>query len=225
MAKKSYFIAGTDTDIGKTYVATALLRAANNKGLKTIALKPVAAGCEDTAEGLRNDDAVMLQQEASVKLSYEQVNPVALPDALSPHIAAQRAGRTIGIDRLAGFCRGSLMTPVDLVLIEGAGGWRVPVNAREYLSSLPKRLNTPVILVVGMRLGCLNHAMLTAETIHRDGCEIAGWVANCIDSDMVELDANIDTLKQLLPFPHIGTVPFTKDLMTAASALDIEKII
>ncbi|MBY4678528.1 dethiobiotin synthase [Marinobacterium arenosum] len=211
MAKRTYFVAGTDTDAGKTLVTAGLLAAANRQGLKTIGLKPVAAGCEQTEQGLRNGDALLLQQTASVKLSYEQINPVAFEPPIAPHIAAAREGRQLSADRLAAFCRGALMQPADLALIEGAGGWRVPLNARETLARLPQQLGTPVILVVGMKLGCLNHALLTAEAIARDGLTLAGWVANRIDPQMSCYQENLETLTGMFRAPLIGEVPFLDD--------------
>ena len=204
---KSFFLAGTDTDIGKTFVATALLKAAEKQGKSTLGMKPVAAGCEQTDDGLRNEDALALIDAMSLSLPYEQVNPVALEPAIAPHIAAEQAGRNITVSRLAGFCRGLMMQRADFVVIEGAGGWRVPLNPRETLADLAKELQLPVILVVGMRLGCISHALLTAEAIVRDGLQLAGWVANHIDPGMSCYDENLDTLKRRLPFTFLGEVP------------------
>jgi dethiobiotin synthetase len=211
MAKKVLFITGTDTDIGKTLIATGLLEAANSQGKKTAAIKPVAAGCRDTGEGPQNEDALMLQAAASAELSYQQVNPVALDEPMAPHIAAKEQGKRLSADRLTGFCRGITMLPVDLVVIEGAGGWRVPINNRESMAEIPKQLNAEVVLVVGLKLGCINHALLTAQAIRSDGLKIAGWVANIIDEDMLRLDENIDTLKQLINEPCLGVIPKLSD--------------
>lgn len=206
MGKKAFFITGTDTDAGKTLVTTGLLVAAKNFGLTTAALKPVAAGCEQTAEGLRNSDALQLQAAMTTQFIYEQINPIALKAAIAPHLAAQQEKRSLSSDRLTGFCR-SVLSQADVTLIEGAGGWRVPINPRETMADLAKNLQLPVILVVGMRLGCLNHALLTFEAIARDGLQIAGWVANCIDGDMPMLSENIDSLRVRLPVPCLGVVP------------------
>lgn len=208
MSRKQFFIAGTDTDVGKTVVACGLLHRANQSGLSTLALKPVAAGCEQTPEGLRNSDALMLQQYMSQSLPYEQVNPVALSEAIAPHLAAESEGRRLSVERLVGFCRGALMQRSDFALVEGAGGWRVPLNDRESISQLPVELNLPVILVVGMKLGCLNHALLTVEALRRDGAVLAGWVANRIDPDMSCCEENIATLERLISAPCLGKVPF-----------------
>jgi len=211
MAKKVLFITGTDTDIGKTLIAIGLLEAANSQGKKTAAIKPVAAGCSDTGEGPQNEDALMLQAAASTELSYQQVNPVALDEPMAPHIAAKEQGKQLSADRLTGFCRGITMLPVDLVVIEGAGGWRVPINNRESMAEIPKQLNAEVVLVVGLKLGCINHALLTAQAIRSDGLKIAGWVANTMDEDMLRLDENIDTLKQLINEPCLGVIPKLSD--------------
>jgi dethiobiotin synthetase len=202
-----FFVAGTDTDVGKTFVACALLTAANERGLSTAAVKPIAAGCESTPEGLRNEDALALQEAMSLDLPYQQVNPVAFEPPIAPHIAAARVGKSVSADRLLGFCRGVIMKRADFTLIEGAGGWRVPLNARETLAKLPVELKVPVILVVGMKLGCINHAILTAEAIRRDGLQLAGWVANTPESEMSCYEENIETLKSLMPCPCLGEIP------------------
>ena len=212
MAKQWLFITGTDTDVGKTVVACGLLAAANQQGLRTAAIKPVAAGCEVTEQGMTNSDALQLQAAASHKLSYQQINPIALVPAIAPHIAAAEAGVRMSASRLVGYCRGVSLMPVDLVVIEGAGGWRVPINSRETLADVARELECSVVVVVGMRLGCLNHALLTMEAIRRDGLQIAGWVANILDTEMPRLQENIDTLKQCINEPCLGTVPRLDDL-------------
>lgn len=216
-AKKAFFITGTDTNIGKTLVAAGLLVAAKNYGLTTAALKPVAAGCGQTEAGLRNADALLLQSVITQKLDYDQINPYALEAAIAPHIAAQQEKRSLSVDRLAGICRG-VLSSADFTLLEGAGGWRVPINPRETLADLAKNLDLPVILVVGIRLGCINHALLTFEAIVRDGVAVAGWVANCVDADMPVLQENIDSLRTRLPVPCLGVVPFLKDAMPTVVA-------
>lgn len=212
MAKQWLFITGTDTDVGKTVVACGFLAAANQQGLRTAAIKPVAAGCEVTEQGMTNSDALQLQAAASHKLSYQQINPVALEPAIAPHIAAAEAGVRLSASRLVGYCRGVSLLPVDMVVIEGAGGWRVPINSRETLADVAQELECAVIIVVGMRLGCLNHALLTMEAIRRDGLQIAGWVANILDTEMPRLQENIDTLTQYINEPCLGIVPRLDDL-------------
>jgi dethiobiotin synthetase len=221
------FVTGTDTDVGKTVIGAGLLAAANARGLTTAAVKPVAAGCEPTPAGLRNGDALLLQRTASLELDYDEVNPVALAPAIAPHIAARQSGRRLTISQLAGLCRGVLMHRADLTLIEGAGGWRVPLSERELLSQLPRELNLPVVLVVGMRLGCISHALLTAEAIARDGLRIAGWVANSCVAGMSCYQENLATLRDLLAAPLLGEVPhlLAPEPEAVARHLDIEPLL
>lgn len=200
-----YFLTGTDTDAGKTWVACELLRQARDAGLATLGLKPVAAGAEQVTGEWRNEDALRLMAVSSVPLPYEQVNPVLLREAMAPHLAARREQRTLTATRIAGYVRGAMAAKPDLLLVEGAGGWRVPLNDRETMADLALALRLPVILVVGMRLGCLNHALLTAEAITRDGLPLAGWVANAVPgTDMAAVEDNIATLEQWLPAPRIS---------------------
>ncbi|MCX4026376.1 dethiobiotin synthase [Endozoicomonas sp. SM1973] len=205
---KPFFVTGTDTEVGKTLISCGLLHKARQQGLSTIGLKPVAAGCNQTVEGLQNEDALGLQQCSTVKLPYQQVNPIALEPPVAPHIAAAEINKPIRADRLVGYCRGALMQPADFKLIEGAGGWRVPLNYRETLADVAKQLNCQVIVVVGMKLGCINHALLTYEAVVRDGLTVAGWVANQVQPEMSHLEANIETLQQMLPTPCLGVVPY-----------------
>lgn len=221
MSQRVYFIAGTDTGVGKTLVASALLTKAEQQGLSTAALKPVAAGCEQTPEGLRNEDALALQRAITTPMSYEQINPVALEPAIAPHIAAQQAGKMLSVARLAGYCRGAL-GQADFTLVEGAGGWRVPLNPGETLADLARELKLPVILVVGMRLGCLNHALLTAEAIRRDGLPLAGWVGSVIEPDMPCLKENLGTLGMMLKAPCVGILPHLAPATPEAAADYVE---
>ncbi|MFT6339869.1 MAG: dethiobiotin synthetase [Alcanivorax sp.] len=197
--KGIFFVTGTDTEVGKTWVSCRLLERAREAGLSCYGLKPVAAGCEETAEGWRNDDALQLMAASSVTLPYELVNPVALKAPVAPHIAARKEGKAITLSRLVGYVRGALSAhKADLILIEGAGGWRVPLNDREMLSGLASALELPVIQVVGMKLGCINHALLTAEAIEKDGLQYAGTMANCF-GEMDVQEENLLTLRQHLP--------------------------
>lgn len=218
MSKQKFFIAGTDTDVGKTVIASALLAKGNQQGLSTVAIKPVAAGCEQSDEGLRNGDALALQEQMSVALPYAQVNPVTLEPAIAPHIAADQISKRLSVSQLAGYCRGVMMQGAQLTLVEGAGGWRVPLNRVETLAGLARELNLPVILVVGMKLGCINHALLTVEAIRNDGLPLAGWVANQIDADMPVFDENVATLQTMIPAPCLGVVPYIAGPSAAAVA-------
>jgi len=220
---RTWFVTGTDTGVGKTAVSCALLAAAARAGLRTAAIKPVAAGCD--ASG-RNEDALLLLQWMTEPLAYEQVNPVALSAAIAPHIAAQQEGRSLQASRLAGLCRGVMLAGADFVLIEGAGGWRVPISARETLADVAVQLQAGVILVVGMRLGCINHALLTAEAIARDGLRLAGWVANQPGEIMPSYAENLDSLRRMLPAPLLGEVPclLPFDVEQASRGLSLEAL-
>lgn len=210
--RKRFFITGIDTDAGKTYVTVGLLEAAKRAGLKSLGLKPIAAGADRIEGSLRNDDALRIQKASSVSLPYEQVNPVVLEDAIAPHIAAMKEGRLITASRLEGFIKGALLTPHELALVEGAGGWRVPLNDRELLSDVAKSLGFPVILVVNMKLGCLNHAILTAEAIARDGLTLGGWVANNSTSERMPCyEENLASLASMLPAPLLGTLSWCQE--------------
>lgn len=215
---KRVFVTATDTDAGKTHVGCALLQAAQRRGLSTLGLKPVAAGCESTPAGWRNADALALQAASSLPLSYDQVNPMALPDACAPHVAAARAGRRLTLDRLSGLVRGAMMQRADITVVEGAGGWRVPLNERELMSGLPQQLNLPVLLVVPLRLGCLNAALLSAEAMRRDGVELIGWVGNAAVGEMPFQAENVQALTHWLPCPAWGVFPHDPDCGAATQA-------
>lgn len=203
----AYFVTGTDTEVGKTTIAAGLLHAARLRGLSTAAAKPVASGCTRTAEGLRNDDALALLAQCSLPLRYEEVNPLAFEPAIAPHLAAREVGVTLTVDSLLEPVRSVLAQRADFSLVEGAGGWRVPLAGAENLSDLAIALGLPVILVIGVRLGCINHALLSAEAIERDGLKLAGWVANIVDPHTARLEENLATLAERMPAPCVGRVP------------------
>lgn len=203
----AFFVTGTDTEVGKTTVAAGLLHAARQSGLSTAAAKPVASGCEMTTDGLRNSDALALLGECTLSMRYEAVNPFAFEPAIAPHLAAREAGVDLSVARLADPVRQMLALQADFSLVEGAGGWRVPLVGGETLSDLAMQLGLPVILVVGVRLGCINHALLSAEAIERDGLRLAGWVANIVDPSTSRLEENLATLAERLSAPCLGRVP------------------
>jgi len=208
--RQSLFIAGTDTGVGKTWVATRLLAALGAAGLRAAGMKPVAAGAEATSHGLRNDDALELQFAASVRLPYEWVNPCCLADATSPHLAARRAGKTIDIPAIkAAFDR--ICTESDVIVVEGAGGWLAPVGDPETpgeagptMEDIARALGLPVLLVVGIRLGCISHALMTAEAIRRGGLPLAGWVANPIDPEFADRRDYVESLQLRLAAPLLS---------------------
>ena len=208
-----YFITGTDTGVGKTTVTLGLMQALQQQGREVAAMKPVAAGCEMTPDGLRNEDALRLQQASSVVLDYDLVNPCAFAPPVAPHIGAEAAGETIEIDNIVNKYN-EIKIRTECVLVEGAGGWLVPLNAKHTLADLAQALGLDVILVVGLQLGCLNHALLSAESIQAHGCRLAGWVANRLPGDMAEVEANIEALSTRLGCPLIGSVP----VLASASA-------
>lgn len=212
MAKQSYFVTGTDTGVGKTTVSAAILQAAKNQSKRTLAMKPIASGCYMTPEGLRNEDAVILQNVITESVPYDVINPYAFEPAIAPHVAARQAGKTITAQRLIGFCRGLQMRPAELLLVEGAGGWRVPLNDRETLAALPRELNLPVILVVSLKLGCINHALLTVDAIRGDGLTIAGWVANRSEPETMSCEREtLDYLLEHVRAPCLGVLPWLEN--------------
>ncbi|MBA2778754.1 dethiobiotin synthase [Billgrantia kenyensis] len=207
----AYFVTGTDTDAGKTLVSAGMLALARSRGMSTLGLKPVASGCLMSDEGLRNDDALALQARSLPQVAYHQVNPFAFEPAIAPHLAARQAGAELNLARLCEQVEPLLREPRDLTLVEGAGGWRVPLNDREDLAGLALQLELPVILVVGLKLGCLNHARLTAEAIRADGARLAGWAGSVVDAaftrDTALFNDNLATLERTLGAPCLGVVP------------------
>jgi dethiobiotin synthetase len=201
-----WFVTGTDTGCGKTLVSAALVHRLRTAGRRMAVMKPVASGCERTGQGLRNADAEVLLEACGLDLSYTEVNPYAFAPPIAPHIAAARAGQVIELSRIVAGAE-ALRSGRDGLLVEGAGGWRVPLGEQLDMAGLARALQLPVILVVGMRLGCINHALLTAEAVLGDGCQLAGWVANRVDPRMAEFDANLETLRQRIPAPCLGVLP------------------
>jgi dethiobiotin synthetase len=198
------FITGTDTGVGKTHIARQLLEQARAAGIRCAGFKPVAAGGIHTGQGLRNEDALALQASASVELPYELVNPCLLPEAVAPHIAAAMAGMKIEPDRILAAHR-AIAAQAELVVVEGAGGWQVPLSEDHLYPELVAEAGWPVLLVVGMRLGCLNHALLSAQAI-RASTRLAGWIANCLPPRQPCLESNLMTLARRLPAPLLGLV-------------------
>ncbi len=206
--KHAWFVTGTDTNVGKTLVSCALLHALRARGLSAVGMKPVASGCRLTAEGARHTDAEALLAASSVALDYAVINPYALPAATAPHLAAQAAGVTISLETISqAFAQ--LQARAQAVVVEGVGGWLVPIDASHSMTEVAARLRLPVVLVVGIRRGCLNHALLTAAAIERAGCRLAGWVANHLsnDTDGV-LKGYVAALSERLPATLLGEIPY-----------------
>lgn len=218
-----YFVTGTDTEVGKTRISAGLLSAARTQGFSTLGLKPIAAGCEMTRDGPRNEDALALMAASTCELAYHQVNPIALTPPIAPHIAAREAGEVITPERLTHAMPRRAMGEVDLCLVEGAGGWRLPIGEGRTLPDWVASEGWPVILVVGMKLGCLNHALLSAEAIQADGLTLAGWVANRVDPAMSRYQENLETLKAMLTAPLLAEVPFLTSDAAAASLAEAAK--
>ncbi len=220
--KQGYFITGTDTGVGKTLIACALLHAFAKSGKSVVGMKPVVAGCEQSQRGLIYEDVEALLAASTVAVPRNVANPYALMEPIAPHIAAQRAGTRLDLAQMASAYR-ELQQSAELVIVEGAGGFKVPLTDEEDTADLAQRLGLPIIMVVGMRLGCLNHALLTTQAIQAKGLQLVGWVANRIDPAMAVFDENVQALKKRLPAPLLGIVPHypSPDARMIASLLRI----
>ena len=206
MSVKPLFITATDTDAGKTYISSLLLQGFKALNVPAVGVKPIAAGAD--SEGC-NGDALLLQQHSGIALPYAQINPICYQAPVAPHLAAVNEQRHLDERLLNHALQTWQSLNVQQLLIEGAGGWLLPINAQRYLADWVAGHNLPVLLVVGMKLGCLNHAMLTVREIERSGCKLIGWIANCIDKDMALLEQNIADLRQRIAAPCLGVVPFS----------------
>lgn len=204
---KGVFITGTDTAVGKTRVAIALVRALVREGLRVGVMKPVAAGAEATPAGLRNDDALALIEAANISVAYEIVNPYCAKLPASPHIALAQGDIIVDLAAIRSHLD-FLAAQADVVIVEGAGGWHAPLSETLTMADVANTLELPVLLVVGLRLGCLNHALLTTEAIERSDVELAGWVANHVQPRFEHAPQNIATLQRRLRAPLVETVPF-----------------
>jgi dethiobiotin synthetase len=224
-AKNAVFIAGTDTGVGKTQISLGLMALLQALGLRVSGMKPVASGGFTTEEGLRNDDAVFLSEQSSDKPDYSDTNPYAFEPPIAPYFAASEAGRAIDAGHICESLR-RLQANNDLVVVEGVGGWRMPLMDDLQLADIVKTKDMPVILVVGMRLGCINHAILTAEAILNDGIKLIGWIANSIDIGYDRLDESCDGITRWLDVPLLGRIPYQQDLKVEqiAAQLDMEKL-
>lgn len=211
------FVTGTDTGVGKTWATVGILTAQHQRGIVAVGMKPVASGCAWTADGLRSEDAELLLRHSSLSLPYDWVNPYAFEPPIAPHIAAEDAGQHIDLKVILS-AYGRLAAAADCVVVEGVGGWKVPLNEAETLADLAAALRLPVVLVVGIRLGCLSHALLIGESIARMGLPLAGWIANRIDPACERIEANIQALADRIPAPLLGIVPHIAALDAAAIA-------
>lgn len=203
--EKAYFITGTDTNVGKTWATIALMRYLKNQGKAVVGMKPVASGCIMQDGQLKNEDALLIQENASFRVDYDLINPYAYELPVSPHIAGVK--NPVKLEHLAAKFE-LLETLADIVVVEGAGGWYTPINERESISDLAKLLAVPVIMVVAIRLGCINHARLTFQAIKQSGVNCAGWIAVCTDSKLLSKDENILTIKAAIDTPLLGVLPY-----------------
>jgi dethiobiotin synthetase len=212
-----YFITGTDTGVGKTRISAALLQALCRQGVRAVGMKPVASGCDWTPDGWRNEDALELQAASDPRPAYELVNPIALPEATAPTIAANKAGITIELPPILSAYR-ALREQADAVVVEGVGGWLAPLSGELDQSDLVRALDLDVVLVVGMRLGCLNHARLSARAIRADGCRLVAWAANSATEPMANADEYFQALQRALDVPCLGRIPFLANASAAELA-------
>ena len=210
----SFFITGTDTEVGKTYITSLLLKLIGQYQHKALGFKPIAAGAEMAFDQLVNEDALTLLESSNVNAPYALVNPFVFKEPIAPHIAAQLNNTTINVTGLSAAYRAIKAIDSDYLLVEGAGGWALPINNEEYLYDFVVKERLPVILVVGMKLGCLNHALLTAAHMQQLGVNCIGWIANHVDSAMLMQQENINSLKQRLPMPLLAIAPFNNEKPT-----------
>nr|WP_086938279.1 dethiobiotin synthase [Thaumasiovibrio occultus] len=222
----AFFVAGTDTEVGKTVCSRAIIQAAVAHGIQVAGFKPVASGSQQTPVGTRNSDALYLQDAANVEMSYEEVNPYPLLEPISPHLAARLDGVDIDFG-VINQAFDNAKTKAEMVLVEGAGGWRVPVTDEVYLSEWVKERDLPVILVVGIKLGCMSHAVLTAEAIERDGLKVAGWIANRINPGLDNYAEVIKFLENKLPGKKLGEIPYMPGITRRdlSQYIDIEALV
>ena len=204
--------------MGKTTIALALMQYLKRAGHSVTAFKPVAAGCNNTASGLRNQDAIQLQASSSVEVDYALLNPYAYEPPIAPHIAAEKTQQPIKIDHIKQ-CHEKIRRLTDWTIVEGAGGWLVPINSQQTMADVAMALDIPVVVVVGMKLGCINHTLLTFDSIKQHGCQVAGWIANTVDPNMNNFDDNLAFLEQKLPAPLLATIPY---LQSTDKSIDVD---
>lgn len=220
MQLPALYVTGTDTGIGKTMASTALLHALRRQGHTAVGMKPVASGCEHTPQGWRNEDALALQAASAPQPDYATLNPYALPAPLAPELAAADVGVTLSLEPIAqAFAQ--LRAQAEVVVVEGVGGWAAPLSADLDQADLVRALKLPVVLVVGIRLGCINHARLSAAAIAADGLDCIGWIANEVDPQMERIEENIGMLRQRLAMPCWGRIGWRPGADAAAQSLGL----
>lgn len=218
---RGIFVTGTDTEVGKTFVSIALLDMLRRQGVRTAAMKPVASGAKKINGKYVNDDALQLQQAASIDAPYAQVNPFVFPEAVAPHIAAARAGVEIDFETIKQLFQ-ALAEQSDFILVEGVGGWLAPLNRHQAVADLAIEMALPVLLVVGMRLGCINHALLSARAIEQSGARLMGWIANKVQGSYPRVDENIEAIAQRVDAPLLATLDHLDNAATAGLEICLE---
>lgn len=217
MIPKHLFVTGTDTEVGKTRISTGLMSVLRQQGLKVAGMKPIASGCEKIQGQWQNEDALAMIEQSNVKLPYSTVNPYAFEPAIAPHIAAEQVGIEVSVSVIQQHFE-QIRQQSDAVIVEGAGGWLVPLNQTQNMADLAQALDLPVVLVVAIKLGCINHALLSVAAIEQKGLKLAGWVANHLEQQS-ESGEIIDTLKQHIHAPCLGVVPALQPAQSAAAFL------
>ncbi|MGQ0800157.1 MAG: dethiobiotin synthase [Pseudomarimonas sp.] len=216
----SVYLTGTDTDAGKTYAAVALIHALRGHGARVIGMKPLASGCVLSGDGVRNPDALALQGASEAGAAYELINPIALRDATAPEIAAANDGVEVSLPSIER-AYAALRESADCVVVEGVGGWMAPLSASLMQADLVRALHLPVLLVVGLRLGCINHALLSLRALQADGAKVLGWIGSAVDPQLAFVQQTVRILRQRIGFPCLGILPHGVDAKAAGIALDL----
>jgi dethiobiotin synthetase len=221
---KGVFITGTDTGIGKTHFTLALMQALKKRGKRVNGMKPIASGAELINGSLINEDAELIMKQCSEQLHYELINPAVYDLPVSPNIAANKSNKIVSLEQISS-CYKEIQSKSDNIIVEGVGGWRVPISDDLDISDLVRKLQLPVILVVGLKLGCINHSILTADAIKADGLLLVGWVSNVVEKDYLFIQDTINTLNKSLACPHLADLPFSSnyDLDEVSAHVDVSK--
>ncbi len=215
------FVTGTDTEVGKTYVSVGLLKLLASQGFSTLGIKPLASGCEQKDGELYNEDAMQLHSASSIKLDYQAINPLTFIPPVAPHIPAEQQGMPLSTQLVNEKCITAMQYPADATIVEGIGGWLMPLSYNETMADFVVANQLPVVLVVGLRLGCLNHTLLTYQAIQQAGVSMLGWVANCMEPDMLAQQENISMLKAWITQPCLGIINYQQRPEDALSISDI----
>lgn len=221
MQLKGFFITGTDTDVGKTEVAAGLIKKISSMGHQVAGMKPIASGCDETDSGLRNSDALQLIDAANSNISYDLINPYTFKAAIAPHIAADQNRVEIDMEVILD-CYRQIAEKAEVVVVEGVGGWAVPISKTSRMDDLAQALDLPVVLVIGIRLGCINHALLTYEAIKAKGLHVAGWVANYVSPKDLCLEEQKQSISERISAPLMGEIPFNATINAEFVAKHLE---